>query len=81
MPSSRKFYRTVIEVEVLTEERMRLGSLGDIHYEITDGGASGKYGVTCEEVVDGPTAARLLKEQGSDPGFFQLDDDGNDVEE
>ena len=33
------------------------------------------------EVVDGPTMAKLLLNQGSDPDFFQLDDDGNDVED
>lgn len=31
--------------------------------------------------VDGPTIAKLLDKQGSDPEFFGLDMDGNDLEE
>jgi hypothetical protein len=32
-------------------------------------------------VLDSKRTVRALKAQGSDPGFFQLNDDGSDVEE
>lgn len=78
MPSKRKFYRTVIEVEVLSEEAVDFGDLAAVHYAITDGECSGQWSVTHSEPVCGPTMAKLLKEQGSDPSYFRLDDDGND---
>jgi hypothetical protein len=33
------------------------------------------------EALDAPAAAKALQEQGSDPGFFQLDEAGNDLPE
>lgn len=76
----RTFYRTVITVEVLSEEDVVGGMcLADIAHEIVYGDLSGRYRVTRTESVDGPTMARLLSEQGSDPEFFGLDEDGNNI--
>lgn len=76
----RRFYRQVFEVEVLTED----GPLGDtsingIQYAITDGGASGEVTMNTVEEVTAAQMATLLNNQGSDSGFFGLDDDGNDL--
>ena len=81
MASKRKFYRTVFTVTVLSEEPISSVSLDTLHYFITDGEGSGV--VTQEESVpvDGPTMAVMLEEQGSDPGFFQLTDKGEDIED
>ncbi len=81
MSSRRKFYRTVLQFEMLTEEPPRSVDLEDVHYEITEGHASGRLLQATEKVVDGPTMARLLVEQGSDPEFFCLTPDGEDTEE
>jgi hypothetical protein len=79
----RKFYRTVIEVEVLSEDFYAYGEkdLADIAYDITEGHYNGNVEVKVgNEVIDGPTAATMLIRSGSDPGFFSLDADGNEVE-
>jgi hypothetical protein len=54
--------------------------LGDIAREIADGEYSGNVTQTKAEVIDGATAAKALQEQGSDPEFFRLTEDGNDTD-
>jgi len=82
MTSKRRFYRHVYSVEVLSEEPLPENiDLDSLHYQITEGECSGiRLGMTTE-TVDGPTMAKLLQGQGSDPEFFSLDADGNDVED
>ena len=78
--SSRKFYRTVIQVEVLSEGPLTSTSLSDVAYAITDGDCSGKVEVQQIQEINGKRMAALLAGQSSDPGFFMLDDEGNDTE-
>lgn len=80
MASKRKFYRTVFTVEVLSEEPLPDMSLDEIAYEITEGGSSGDLTRSKSETVDAKKMAKLLMKQGSDPEFFQIDEDGNDIE-
>jgi hypothetical protein len=76
------FYRTVFRIEVLSEGPLPEDiSLEDVAYEIMDGDYSGNIKRVSEDEVDGPTMARLLREQGSDPEFFRLTDDGQEVED
>jgi hypothetical protein len=63
----------VIKIEVLSEERYALHSLEQVAYDITEGDCSGQWFIESAEEVDGPTMARLLLAQGSDPGFFGLE--------
>ena len=82
MTSKRTFYRAVFQVELLSEEPIdQTMSLGDIGYHMTEGHCSGV--LTCEkhEEVDAVAMAKLLIKQRSDPDFFTLDADGNDVED
>lgn len=82
MASKRKFYRTVIEYEVFSEEPIDdHASLADIAHECDHGDWSGQYIRVESKQVNGPEVAKGLQGQGSDPGFFQLDDEGNDIEE
>lgn len=75
------FYRTVYQVEVLSRGPMPDGiSLEHIAYAITDGDCSGNVQTTSEQ-VDGPTMARLLQEQGSEPMFLGLTEDGQEGED
>lgn len=65
-----KFYRTVIEVEVLTNEPYVPGSLEEVQYDITEGHASGAWDITASEEVTKERMAALLEAQGSDPDFL-----------
>ncbi|HEY3965163.1 MAG TPA: hypothetical protein VGM05_11480 [Planctomycetaceae bacterium] len=80
-PSQRKFYRTVIQIEVLSEEPFASMVLEDIAEAVDEGPCSGRTKVRRREVVDGPTMAKLLDAQGSDPGFFNLTDVGEDTDD
>ena len=80
----KKFYRTVFQVEVLSEEKFdEDGSLNltDIEDEITHGHCSGRVTkIIDNEVKTGIEMATLLKEQGSDTEFFNLDENGVDLD-
>jgi hypothetical protein len=81
MPTEQKFYRTVFEVEVLSEEPIHPAQ--DFEHtwqECIDGEYSGAAKVVSEEQVDGARMAKLLEEQGSAPSFFQLSETGEDEE-
>ena len=82
--TKRKFYRSQVVVEILSEEPLRNGSfesLLDVHHEITEGHCSGQWQFTVmNEVLDGAGAAKALATQFSDPEFFRLTCDGDDTE-
>lgn len=78
----RQFFRTVFQVEVLSEYPIPDGvDFAHTWQGCLDGEYSGSATEVLQETVDGPTMAELLKAQGSDPGFFQLTDDGSDTED
>lgn len=83
MSENRKFYRTVYQVEILSEEKFDESgglSLTDIDEEITIGHSSGRViKLIDNEEKTGIEMAKLLQGQGSDPEFFQLDKEGNDL--
>lgn len=67
-----KFYRSVITVEILSDEQLPDGmDLQSVYQEITSGGSSGmvEHPVWNEEVTE-RHMAELLTAQGSDPGFL-----------
>jgi len=76
----RKFYKTVITVEVLSEGPYEFVSLRQVVDDITDGDCSGKIedGESVELSREDFVAA--CEAQGSDPEFFSLDADGNDID-
>ena len=79
---SQKFYKTIFTFEVLSEKRLP-GDLDlvDINQMTYDGNCVGRFGETRVIRLSGKEAADALYEFGSEPGFFQLDDDGNEEEE
>ena len=85
MANTKKYYRTVYQVEVLSEEKFDDGggmSLTDIDEAITNGDCSGRVTTIVDnQVVSGEEMVKLLKAQGSDSEFFQLDKEGNDLSE
>lgn len=77
---SREFYRTIIHVEVLSEEPYVFdGNLCDVAADISTGDCSGVARKVQEEKCKGARMAQLLIAQGSDPEFFRLDENGNDI--
>ncbi len=74
--SQRVFYKTIIEVTVLSEEPLQPMSLGELSYETMEGELSAQMETKEEIPITSLEAAIALKEQGSDPEFFQLDDEG-----
>ena len=78
--TERKFHRTVIHVEVLSEDPyMFSGNLVDVANDIITGDCSGVARTIHTEKCNGARMAQLLLAQGSDPEFFMLDDSGNDT--
>jgi hypothetical protein len=76
--TKRKFYKTVFTVEILSEEEPCSPSLGTIAFQITKGDWSGTTREKSKKKLDGRQAARALFNQGSDPSFFRLTDEGED---
>lgn len=74
--SERKFYRTVFQVEVLSETPI-LGhvDLEDIAYQGTEGEWSVDMETVETETVGSEQMAELLIAQGSDPGFFGIEEE------
>jgi hypothetical protein len=73
----RKFYRTVVQIEILSEGLYHGHELGIIDHDITEGECSGSLSdVVRNWEVDGPTMAKLLIAQGSDTAFFNLKENG-----
>lgn len=78
--TTRKFHKTVVQVEILSEEPIEITDLNSIHYNITEGDWSGVVKVKSSKELTGKQAATALLNQGSDPGFFRLTTDGKDAE-
>ena len=80
--SKRKFYRTVIQIEVLSEEPYSSTDLEKINSDITEGHQSGLVTLVVDsEELDSKICAEKLQAQGSDPEFFSLDIHGHDTED
>ena len=85
---SKRFYKTIVQIEILSEvydndpePDFDSMNLTDIGYEITDGGSSGVKEVVSQEEVSAKQMAMFLEDQGSDPEFFGIDTDGNEIED
>ena len=76
-------YRSVIQIEVLSSEPIPDNwKINDIVDEYTDGQYSGVHEFKIKDKpVKGKKAVALILNQGSDPGFFFMDDKGNDIED
>lgn len=80
--TDRKFHKTTIVVEVLTEEPIPdTLSLAEIIQESSEGGYSYKWGRNPGIILNGKEAAEALIEQGSDADFFNLTEGGEDANE
>jgi len=81
MKSKREFYRTSITVDVLSEEPIGSNwSLVDIAQGMIQGDFSGIWRKAPAVTVTSTEAISILRDQGAEPGFFRLTEDGEDEE-
>lgn len=80
-PKKKKIiYKTTIVVTVLSDEPFEgYDSLSDIGYVITEGDCSGDFKTTNVEELTGKEAVEAIESQSSDPEFFGLDEEGNEI--
>jgi hypothetical protein len=80
--TKRKFYKTTFSWVVLSEEPLAADlSPEEIRHMTMEGDCSGDFERVSEKVLNGKQAAKALQEQASDPEFFQIDENGNDLKE
>jgi hypothetical protein len=81
MTKKKVLYRTVIEIEVLSEEPIPEDmSLDDIEEECNTGSFSGTHDYKVRnEKVEGLEAVKLTQAQGSSVDFFGMDGEGNEL--
>lgn len=74
------FYKTIIQIEVLSEDKpVDDLDLRQISYEIYDGDCVGASSLISKQELTGKECANELYDLGSEPEFFNLDDDGNSL--
>ena len=83
MAEPRRFYKTIVKFEVLSEEPIHSDyTLADIYHESQEGRFVGRFleeGPNDHILLNGAAMAEALVNAGSEPGFFELDDAGNSV--
>lgn len=78
-----KLYKSVLKVEILSEEPYPdVMSLNQVAFDIVEGECSGviEWDYLNAE-LHGTEAVKECEKHGSDPEFFQMDEDGNKIEE
>lgn len=75
-----KFFRTVFTAVVLSEEPITNLSLAQLHYETQEGHCVLQSLSEKQTAISGKRAANELYKAGSEPSFFNLDDDGKSID-
>jgi hypothetical protein len=82
MPSTRRFFRTTITVEVLSMGApVQYDDLADVAWAVMEGPCVGSVVDELVEAIDAVDVVDILGDMGSDPEFFRLDDEGNDLKD
>jgi len=76
----RKFFKTRIEVVVISRDPIEGVTLLDIDHMIDEGDAAGNWGHVDSKELTPQEAVEALKEIGSEPDFFNMDEYGNDID-
>lgn len=71
--SNRSFYKTIVTVEILSEDEIHPSSLSEISEQIESGDWSGAWDISSVEILSSEKMAQALIDQGSDPSFFQIE--------
>ena len=78
----RKFYKTVIQIEILTEDLpYESGDLYDMASDTDTGECVGITRILRWDELTGRQMAAALYTAGSEPGFFRLDGQGQEIED
>lgn len=81
--TNRKFYKTIYQIEILSEDPYPIDhgmdDLRTIREDIVAGDCSGSVTCVSHTIHDGEEMAQMLIDQGSEPEFFGIDEDGNEV--
>lgn len=79
----RRFFKTTFTVEVLSEDEPVSEdlSLEEIERQYTSGNWSGRKICEGSEELSAQEAAYELMEQGSEPSFFRLTEDGEELDD
>lgn len=78
----KTIYKTTFTLIVLSEQPLPLGvSLSDIQYETDDGEWLLQALEGNKTELSGTEAVEAIKQAGSEPGFFNMDQEGNEIEE
>lgn len=75
----KNFFRTIVQIEIISDEPIGDPSLEEINYQIMEGDWSGQYSVISQEEMSSQQAAIAIAAQGSQPEFFGIDDSGNEI--
>lgn len=83
MTKKKVLYRSVIQIEVLSEEPIPEDmSIDDIEEECNSGSYSGVHDWKVRnEKIEGLDAVKATQAQGSSIDFFQMDEEGNELNE
>lgn len=77
MKKKKRLYRSVIQIEVLSDYPYDFIGLDLTHEDITDGDCSGKTKVLhLNQVIEGLDAVKAVKDHNINPDFFLMDDEG-----
>ena len=78
----RKFFKTIVEVQVLSEDfPIEFDNLLELHHMTNSGEHSGVFNVKSTKRLNGLQAAKALISQGSDPEFFRINEKGENLDE
>jgi hypothetical protein len=78
--TNRKFHKRVVTLEILSEEPIPEGmDIANIIFEAQEGDYSMRECDEKDTILDGKQAAKALLQQNSDPSFFQLTPNGDDL--
>ena len=77
--TERKFYKAIFQFVVLSETPFSGNeSAADLATSTCDGDDVGQFEMVKSKELNGKQAANELCKLGSEPGFFRLDEKGND---
>ncbi len=78
---AKKFFKTTLTFEVLSEEPIPDDiELEEVAREAQEGSYVGRMGPRWETELCGRSVVTSLYEFGSEPGFFMLDESGQEVD-
>lgn len=76
---NKKFFKTTVQVEILSENPLQFENLNDLNYLITEGDCSGRFFISKVNEISGKDLVKECSSHQSDPEFFGVDENGNSI--